>query len=130
VLKPCATVTDVGMDAIADPPLRTARFTGVFAATPAFRVTLPVVLRPPRIGVGETLTAVSCGGSKVRVPEPVWDPSDTVTFTVVVVVTALVACVNDALCVPDAMKTGLGFTAALSLVRFSVIPLGGASPRM
>ena len=71
MVKPAGTTAVPGIDAMAAALLRTARLTFVFTAAGAFSVTFPVVLRPPRIGVGETANAVSCGGSNVRLPEPV-----------------------------------------------------------
>ena len=68
VVNPAGTTTDAGMEAIADPPLTIPRETEVFTATGALKVTLPVAFKPPRTGVGVTLTAVGCGGSRVRVP--------------------------------------------------------------
>ena len=56
VLNPAGTITDVGIELTAEPPLTTARETVVLIATEAFKVTLPVVLRPPRIELGDTVT--------------------------------------------------------------------------
>ena len=50
---PWGTVTEGGIEATAEDPASTARVTGVSALTGANNVTVPVVLFPPRIEVGE-----------------------------------------------------------------------------
>src|SRR5581483_5662581 len=93
----------------------------------AFKVTFPVVLSPPRMGVGDTVTEAGVEGNKVSVLLALKVPSEAVIFTVVLAATELVPSVKLALCAPAGMSTGLGFTAALSLLRLSVTPVGGAT---
>jgi hypothetical protein len=127
-LRPAGTITDVGIDAIAEVPLSTATLTAVLLCTGAVSVTFPVAFKPPRTGLGETETEEAWGGSRVIVAPVLNIPSFAVIFTFVVLVTGLVDCVNVATWPPAGISTGPGLTDGLLLERLTVIPLAGARP--
>lgn len=64
-VEPAGTITELGMDATAEPPLSMLKATVVSTATGAFKLTLAVVLSPPRTESGENDSEVGSGGVRV-----------------------------------------------------------------
>ena len=78
-LNAAGTITEVGIDETAEPPLTTDNDTGVSFATEPVSVTRPVAFRPPWKVLGETDVDASCGGSTVSVVPVLKEPSVAVT---------------------------------------------------
>jgi hypothetical protein len=85
LVAPAGTITEDGMEDMAEPPLMIARATEVSSAAGAFNVTLAVVCKPPRTPVPITLTG--CGGFRVRVAGALYVPSVSVRVTTVLFTT-------------------------------------------
>jgi hypothetical protein len=85
---PAGTVTEDGIDDTAEPPLTIARATDVSSAAGAFKFTVAVVCKPPRIPLAITLSG--CGGVRVRVAGALYVPSVSARVTTVLVITEVV----------------------------------------
>ena len=127
-LNAAGTITEVGIDETAEPPLTTDNDTGVSFATEPVSVTRPVAFRPPWKVLGETDVDASCGGSTVSVVPVLREPSVAVTVAVVLLATVLVPSENLATCRPAGIETRAGLTEGSLLETLTVIPFCGEIP--
>jgi hypothetical protein len=65
---PAGIRIELGMEATADAPFTMASETVVSTGMGALKVTIPVVLSPPRTEVGDTIREMAFGGKIVRLP--------------------------------------------------------------
>ncbi len=127
VVAPFFTVTDEGNDLIAADPEVMESATLVSAAGAASRVTVPVLVLPLAMEVGENASLLAPGSRTLNTTDWLVPLSVALMLAVAAAVTAVVVMVNVAVLALAAIVTVEGtLAAALSLVRAIEAPPDGA----
>jgi hypothetical protein len=129
VVDPAGTVTDAGIEFTAELPLVTVKVTAMSDAAAAARVTVPVLLPPPMIEVGEKLNpvgvlAVTVSDAVLVTPFAAADTCTVVLVETLAVPSMKVAVVEPAGTVTDA---GIELTAEFPLVTVRVTGMSAAA---
>jgi hypothetical protein len=129
VLAPVATVTDAGIERTALLPAVTAKLTVSGPSAAAFKVTVPVLLCPATVVLGEKLNELGVIGETVRLPVLLAPFAVPDTVTVVFADTFAVTTVNVADVAPFGTTTdgGMEVTADDPAVTVSVTVMSPAA---
>jgi hypothetical protein len=124
-VAPARTFTDAGIDPTAELPAVTVNVTVVSLGTAAPNVTVPVLLCPAVIELGENASVLGVFAVTVNVPLTVVPFNEAEIFGVVETLTALVTTVKVPVELPDGTTTEAGRDAIavppLTIARFTVV---------